>query len=144
MLFRSDPYSTKTCPDFWCVETLERLVEHCRDREEGDAASRAEVHERYRGGAASELFTYSTSTAVRASLLAAGFYVAQGQATGPKGQTTIALTEGALRWRSSSLLGREWLERWERSHARWPLSLTGENQTEYLERVRGHSQFQPL
>jgi len=75
------------------------------------------------------------------SLLAAGFYVAQGQATGPTGQTTVALTEGALPWRGATLLGAEWLDRWERSDAKWPLSLTGENQAEYLERVRSHPQF---
>jgi queuine tRNA-ribosyltransferase len=140
-----DPYSTKTCRDFWCVETLERIREHCEDREAvANAASLANL-----GGAvanaaiepATELFTYSTSTAVRSSLLAAGFFVSQGQATGPKGQTTVALTSGALAWRSHSLLGAEWLRKWERSEARWPLSLTGENQQEYLERVKEHPQF---
>jgi queuine tRNA-ribosyltransferase len=117
-----DPYSTKTCRDFWCVETLARLVSHA--------------------GPATELFTYSTSTAVRASLLAAGFWVAQGQATGPKVQTTVALTAGALAWRRESLLGREWFDRWERSGAQWPLSLSGENKEQFLERVRMHPQFQ--
>ncbi|MGZ3652236.1 MAG: tRNA-guanine transglycosylase, partial [Bdellovibrionota bacterium] len=122
-----DPYSTKTCRDFWCVETLQRIFEHSRDRE---------------GASATEIFTYSTSTAVRASLLAAGFFVAQGAATGPKVQTTVALTAGALPWRGETLLGKEWIERWERSGARWPLSLTGENQPDLLERVRLHPQFQ--
>jgi queuine tRNA-ribosyltransferase len=123
-----DPYSTKTNRDCWCVESLERLFEHAKDRADPGAC---------------ELFTYSTSTAVRASLLAAGFYVAQGQATGPKVQTTVALTRGALPWRASTLLGKEWLDRWERSGARWPLSLSGENQVEFLERVRAHPQFTP-
>jgi len=121
-----DPYSTKTCRDFWCVETLQRIFEHAKDRAVPGAT---------------EIFTYSTSTAVRASLLASGFHVAQGAATGPKVQTTVALNEGALPWRRESLLGQEWFERWERSGAQWPLSLTGENQADLLERVRNHPQF---
>jgi queuine tRNA-ribosyltransferase len=121
-----DPYSTKTCRDFWCVETLQRIYEHSKDRPEPGAT---------------EIFTYSTSTAVRASLLAGGFHVSQGAPTGPKVQTTVALTEGALPWRKETLLGQEWFERWERSGAQWPLSLDGENQPDLLERVRNHPQF---
>ncbi len=120
-----DPYSTKTCRDFWCVETLRRIFDHAAER----------------GGGATEFFTYSASTAVRAGFLAAGFHVAQGMSTGFKGQTTVALTEGALPWRKNSLLGSEWLARWERSEARWPLSVTGENQADLLDRVRNHPQF---
>ena len=41
---------------------------------------------------ATELFTYTYSTRVRAALLAAGFFVAKGRATGPKLETTIALS----------------------------------------------------
>jgi len=121
-----DPYSTKTCRDFWCVENLKRIFDHAAERETPGAT---------------EFFTYSASTAVRASFLAAGFHVAQGQATGFKGQTTVALTEGALPWRRDTLLGKEWLERWERSDARFPLSLSGENETDLLEKVRLHPQF---
>ncbi len=121
-----DPYSSKTCREFWCVETLQEIFEHTKDR---------------KNPGATEFFTYSTSTAVRASFLAAGFHVAQGAATGPKVQTTVALTEGALPWRKASLLGHDWLERWERSGARYPLTLSGEQEPEMLERVRNHPQF---
>ena len=124
-----DPYSTKTCRDFWCVETLQRVFEHSGDREKPGAT---------------EVFTYSTSTAVRAGFLAAGFHVAQGAPTGPKVQTTVALTSGALPWRKDYLLGKEWLERWERSGAQYPLTLSGENEPEMLERVRNHPQFKGL
>lgn len=119
-----DPFSTKTNYSFWCVENLERL----RERSEACPAG-------------TELFTYSASTAVRASLLAAGFFVARGAPTGPKGETTIACTEPALAWRRPDLLGPEWLGRWERSDARYPLTLSENADEEALLRVRGHKQF---
>jgi hypothetical protein len=40
-------------------------------------------------GHSADFFTYSSSTAVRAALLAAGFYVAKGRATGPRPETTM-------------------------------------------------------
>jgi len=124
-----DPYSTKTCRDCWCVENLQRIFEHSSDRQ---------------GPGATEIFTYSTSTAVRASMLAAGFHVAQGIPTGPKVQTTVAFTEGAMPWRGPFLLGQEWLDKWERSDARWPLTLSTEQESEMLERVRCHPQFRGM
>jgi queuine tRNA-ribosyltransferase len=89
----------------------------------------------------SELFTYSSSTAVRASLLSAGFYVAKGRGTGPKGETTIGFTHPALVWRRPQLLDAEWLGRWERSDARFPLTLGENPDEEALARVRSHQQF---
>jgi queuine tRNA-ribosyltransferase len=123
-----DPYSTKTCRDCWTVETLQRIFDHSADRQGP-------------GTFATEFFTYSTSTAVRASFLAAGFHVAQGQSTGHKLQTTIALTEGALPWRTESLLGQDWFNTWHRSDSAYPLTLSGEQEPEMLERVRNHPQF---
>jgi queuine tRNA-ribosyltransferase len=119
-----DPFSSKTNYPFWCVENLERL----RARAEGNPAG-------------AELFTYSSSTAVRASLLAAGFYVARGRSTGPKGETTIGLTYPALAWRENDLLGAEWLGRWERSEAKFPLTLAENPDEDALSRVRTHQQF---
>jgi queuine tRNA-ribosyltransferase len=121
-----DPFSAKTNYPFWCMENLKRV------------RARAEA---FPGGA--ELFTYSASTAVRASLLAAGFFVARGAPTGPKGETTIACTEKATPWRQGQLLGQEWLERWERSDARWPLLLSEKPDDETLHLVRSHRQFSP-
>ncbi|MGZ3693486.1 MAG: tRNA guanosine(34) transglycosylase Tgt [Bdellovibrionota bacterium] len=117
-----DPFSSKTNRDFWCVETLEKIFSRI-------------------GANAGEIFTYSASTSVRAAFLAAGFYVAKGVPTGPKGETTIALTNGALAWRKDQLLGQEWLERWERSDARWPLQLNDNKEDKMLERIRQHPQF---
>jgi queuine tRNA-ribosyltransferase len=63
--------------------------------------------------------TYTNATACRAAMLAAGFFVGRGPATGPKSETTIAFThpEDAA---PGQLLGPDWLDRWRRSSARWP------------------------
>lgn len=116
-----DPFSSKTNSEFWHLENLEKMFLKANAVEKG-----------------SELFTYSSSTAVRSTLLAAGFFVSQGAATGPKGSTTIASTKPALAWRSSQLLGKEWLERWERSDAKNPLSANSET---HLHKIRTHPQF---
>ncbi len=65
-----------------------------------------------------ELFTYTASTAIRTTLLAAGFHVAAGVPSGPKEETTIALLPGD--GLAHSLLGGEWLARRARSSARLP------------------------
>jgi queuine tRNA-ribosyltransferase len=59
-----------------------------------------------------ELFTFSSSTAVRAAMLGAGFFVARGVPSGPKEETTIALAHMEPEARNAyALLDREWLER---------------------------------
>ena len=77
-----------------------------------------------------ELFTYSSSTAVRSALLAAGFAVARGVGSGPKEETTIAFAN--LPHSTHAVLGADWLARLERSSARDP---------ELERRVRAHPQF---
>lgn len=114
-----DMFSHKADSSQWTVEALEQLRERL-------------------GGKCAEIFTYSTSTAVRASFLAAGFFVARGQATGPKGETTIALTgEPAGR----DLLGLEWLEKWKRSGAKEPFLAESARLQEMLSRIERHAQF---
>jgi Queuine tRNA-ribosyltransferase/S-adenosyl-L-methionine-dependent methyltransferase len=89
-----------------------------------------------------ELFTYSYSTSVRAAMLAAGFYVAKGVGTGPKAETTIALSPRAAALpHERELLGREWLGKWRRSDAQLPFGVPpGEER--WREAVSGHPQFQ--
>src|SRR6185436_19030733 len=65
-----DPFSAKTDTALWTPEVFARLFGRCRAKP-------------------AELFTYSASTAVRAALLNAGFFVAEGVGTGPKEATTI-------------------------------------------------------
>jgi queuine tRNA-ribosyltransferase len=88
-----------------------------------------------------ELFTYSASTSVRAALLAAGFYVARGRGTGPKTETTIALTpRAAAMLHGRDLLGAEWLDRWRRSDAQSPPGVAA-GDASWRDLVSGHAQF---
>jgi len=91
-----------------------------------------------------ELFTYSTSTAVRVALLAAGFHVARGCATGVKSETTIALTPSRAATSSHALLGGPWLARWEKSQARYPEPLPETGRPAFDRLIAGHPQFQPV
>lgn len=70
------------------------------------------------------LMTYSRSTAVRAAMLAAGFFVGRGVAAGPKPETTIAATcLSELNRCKRPGLGPEWLDRWTRSQAKYPADI---------------------
>ena len=119
-----DPFSYKTNHELWSLECFSKL-------------------ERYFAPRSVELFTYSASTAVRATLLAAGFFVAKGKASGPKSETTVALTSRSIqdvRVRSSrieaprwELLGGDWMARWNRSSVRVGDEVRG--------RVVSHPQF---
>jgi queuine tRNA-ribosyltransferase len=120
-----DPFSYKTDPGLWTVETFSRIFDHCL-------------------GEPAELYTYSASTAVRVALLAAGFFVAQGAGTGPKSETTIAFTKV-----SGSkdhpllprLLGQSWLTRWRRSDAKFPAAVRDEDKPAFEKLIESHPQF---
>jgi len=116
-----DPFSYKTDSRLWSLECFRKLFSHCENQ-------------------STELFTYSASTAVRAGLLGAGFYVAQGVGTGPKSETTIALTPAA-RHLPYQLLGPTWLERWNRSGAKFPLGIQAHEETHFREKLYSHSQL---
>mgnify|MGYP000384719741 CR=1 FL=1 len=110
-----DPFSFKTDSPLWTAPAFARLRERLGEREV-------------------RLFTYSASTAARGAMMSAGFWVARGRGTGPKAETTVALTPLAAlleqgRW---DILGSEWLRRWQRSRARTPELDPG---------VLGHAQF---
>jgi queuine tRNA-ribosyltransferase len=107
-----DPFSSKVDAPLWSLETFRALRAHLTG--------------------AVELLTYSKSTAIRSSLLAAGFHVARGVASGPKEETTIAMT---VPLPGHALLGREWLERRARSSAPCP--------AEVERLVLAHPQFTP-
>ncbi len=119
-----DPFSYKTDSVLWTVECFTRIFKRCEGR-------------------AVELFTYSNSTAVRSALLAAGFFVARGVGTGPKADTTIALTPQAVHARKDlELLSDEWLAKWERSGAKFPSCVEPADQLRFASLIRGHTQFQ--
>jgi queuine tRNA-ribosyltransferase len=114
-----DPFSPKTDAPLWTLDCFERVFAACAERD-------------------TELFTYSVSTAVRAAMLAAGFVVARGAATGSKGETTLAMTPLAAlqaRARGRVLLGAEWLERWLRSDAQLPSDVGPAEQSAFRARI---------
>jgi queuine tRNA-ribosyltransferase len=120
-----DMFSTKTSAEVWTAGIFRRLFDHCRGRE-------------------TELFTYTCSTANRAALLAAGFFVARGRNAGEKVETTIAMTPGALpalSARKRDLLPRDWLAKWERSAAKFPTDILPNERIAFEKIIRHHEQF---
>jgi queuine tRNA-ribosyltransferase len=109
-----DPFSPRANPALWTLRAF--------------AAARARCDE----GAA--LFTYSTATATRSALLLAGFFVGQGDPSGPKEQTTAAATDPSLLARP---LDARWLARLGRSSAPFPTDAP----QDAMARIRAHPQF---
>ena len=95
-----------------------------------------------------EMFTYSSSTAVRAALLAAGFVVApRGVPTGWRDETTIAMTpEAALCAveRRRTVLGADWLDRWRRSGTKFPSDVPADARDGFAERITRLAQFRSV
>ena len=117
-----DPFSFKTDSELWTLQAFRELAQLCEHK-------------------ATEIFTYTYSTRVRAALLAAGFYVARGRATGPKLETTIALSpRAALSAHGRELLDADWLDKWTRSDARVPMG-ADEADADWQSAVAGHAQF---
>jgi queuine tRNA-ribosyltransferase len=120
-----DMFSTKTSADQWTLTAFRRLFEVCGDN-------------------AAELFTYSCSTANRACLLAAGFYLAKGRNAGEKIETTIALTPATLKTSVASrheLLSTDWLGKWSRSAAKFPDEILPDDRSAFEQAIRSHEQF---
>jgi queuine tRNA-ribosyltransferase len=120
-----DMFSTKTSAELWTAEIFRKLFDACTGR-------------------AVELFTYTCSTANRAALLAAGFFVARGRNAGDKTETTIAFTPAALdlaRKEKRDLLSRDWLARWERSTAKFPTDVPPNERSAFEKIIRAHEQF---
>jgi queuine tRNA-ribosyltransferase len=120
-----DPFSAKTDTGLWTSEVFARIHRHC-------------------GPKPAELYTYSSATSVRVSLLTAGFYVAEGVGTGPKADTTLALTSPLNHPGAAKLLGAEWLGRWRRSISKFPAGITEEGKAAFEKRIESHPQFAGL
>ncbi|MEP6669658.1 MAG: tRNA guanosine(34) transglycosylase Tgt [Chthoniobacter sp.] len=123
-----DMFSSKTAADQWTLGAFREVFAAC-------------------AGRAVELFTYTCSTPIRAALLAAGFHVARGCSTIDKVDTTIALTPEAARTLSPGgyeLLGAEWLAKWGRSSAKFPIDLPADQQPAFEQAIRTHPQFQSM
>jgi queuine tRNA-ribosyltransferase len=120
-----DPFSYKTDSALWTGSVFAEIFDRCSTK-------------------SAELYTYSSSTAVRVAFLSAGFFVAQGAGTGPKLETTIAFTraEGhAYHPLAPPLLGREWLQRWRRSGAKFPVAISDEGKLQVERLIESHRQF---
>ncbi|MBY0370707.1 tRNA guanosine(34) transglycosylase Tgt [bacterium] len=115
-----DPFSFKTDSELWTPEIFASVFAQC-------------------AGKSTALYTYSASTAVRAALLSAGFYVASGQGTGPKAETTAAFTRF-----TEGLLGEAWLSRWQRSDARFPATIKEAARERFSSQILSHPQFSNL
>jgi len=116
-----DPFSANSDLRLWTLDAFLRLRTAC-------------------GGRSTELFTYSASTAVRATLLAAGFYVAKGRGIADRTETTVALAAKTPDTRHE-LLGSDWLAKWNRSEAKVPAWVQPNEQSAFETAVLGHPQF---
>jgi queuine tRNA-ribosyltransferase len=116
-----DPFSYKADSSLWSWRCFQDLFEYLENH-------------------STEIFTYSASTGVRAGLLNAGFYVAKGIGTGPKSETTIAVTPLAKK-SSYSYLERDWFEKWSRSGAKYPIGVDLEEEAEFAEKLLLHAQL---
>ncbi|HZE43419.1 MAG TPA: tRNA guanosine(34) transglycosylase Tgt [Steroidobacteraceae bacterium] len=117
-----DPFSFRTDSALWTLAAFRELAQACLQKP-------------------AELFTYTFSTSVRAAMLAAGFYVAKGRGTGPKAETTIALSpQAAAAAHDHELLGQEWLTKWRRSDAQAPFGSPADD-VSWQEAVLKHPQF---
>jgi queuine tRNA-ribosyltransferase len=115
-----DPFSAKVDAPMWSLETFTEL--------------------RARGGPL-ELFTYTNSTALRSSLLLAGFEVAHGVASGVKAETTIAVVATNEQPFSHPRLGPDWLDRRSRSTARFAADVPAERHADLERAIALHPQF---
>ncbi len=121
-----DPYSPTVNPEMWTLETFAALLG------------------RTDPGHPCLLTTYTRSTAVRVTLLLAGWFVGIGGATGEKDETTVAANVPGLLERP---LGRPWLEKkvYASTNAAplrgEPTDTRGPINEEDFERLRAHPQF---
>jgi queuine tRNA-ribosyltransferase len=122
-----DMFSSKTDGAPWTFAALQKLFAACQARP-------------------TELYTYTCSTPIRAGLLVTGFHVARGCGTVDKVDTTIALTPAAAalahsEGRELAWLGDEWLAKWGRSSAKFPVDLPEQEQQTFEKTHRAHPQF---
>ncbi|MEI9892480.1 MAG: MnmC family methyltransferase [Chthoniobacter sp.] len=119
-----DPYSPQSNPGMWTLDHFTRL----RACLAPDAPCL--------------LTNYTRSTAVRVTLLLAGFFVGHGHATGEKDQTTIASNDLAM---LEEPLDTGWLKRVDRSTNAAPLRSTSAGPApispEDWARLSAHAQF---
>ena len=117
-----DMYSAAANERLWSTEVFTRVFNRCPTKK-------------------TRLITYSSSTQIRSALLAAGFFVGYGAGSGPRADTTIAFNSREAIDPRITLLGDEWLSRWNRSSARTAKSISDTERADIENRVRSHPQF---
>jgi tRNA U34 5-methylaminomethyl-2-thiouridine-forming methyltransferase MnmC len=118
-----DPYSPAANPELWTLEHFTRL------------------HARLDPARPCLLTNYTRSTAVRVTLLLAGFFVGRGPATGEKDETTVATNALQL---LENPLDENWFARVQRSTRAAPLRegmAGGPITPDAHSRLRAHAQF---
>ncbi len=115
-----DPFSPKTNSELWTVDFFKLLFKYLKEKNVS-------------------IYTYSSSTLVRASLLCAGFYVASGVGTGPKSNTTKAFT--LMPNEEENLLNSDWLDRWKRSGSQFPNEYDENMKKQFSDAIIMHPQF---
>jgi tRNA U34 5-methylaminomethyl-2-thiouridine-forming methyltransferase MnmC len=111
-----DPYSPKMNEDMWTTDCFRLLRAKSRAPAEGGTV----------------LYTYSRATRIRVSMIAAGFYVGFGSATGLKNETTEASTDYRQLKNPASEI---WFDRWKRSHMRHPFDCKTPEQMSQIDQV---------
>ncbi len=114
-----DPFSFKADGPLWTLAAFARVKAACSKP--------------------AALYTYTNSTAARAAMLGAGFFVGPGVATGPKTETTVAWTQPG----PGALFGSALLEKWRRSGARWPADVPESARAAFTQAIEQHPQWQP-
>lgn len=118
-----DPFSSKSHEYFWNLSTWKMLRSFVGDHP-------------------MILLTYSASTAVRSGLLAGGFLVGAGVGTGPKSETTFAITPSARSiYPNIKLLDKTWLDKWQRSDAKYPIGAIPSDYQDITQSIVSHVQF---
>lgn len=117
-----DMYSAAANERLWSAEVFTRVFNRCASKQ-------------------TRLITYSSSTQIRSALLAAGFFVGYGAGSGPRADTTIAFNSREAIDSHMTLLGDEWLLRWNRSSARTSKNISDTERAGIENRVRNHTQF---
>jgi queuine tRNA-ribosyltransferase len=125
-----DPFSANADGPLWTLATFARIMRHC-------AAEGATLH------------TYSSSTAVRAKMLAAGWFVIAAPGAGARAESTVAVSTAATAaaacaWSGGHALGKDWLAKWERSSAKGGEGLDESERAAFDEAVRAHPQFREI
>lgn len=127
-----DPFSIKSDSYLWTTTSFKIICDICQERPH-------------------VLVTFSSSTAVRAALLGAGYFVFNTPGTGKRLEATVAVNRAEwLLYKSGDSkgeyghltpLGEDWLGRWHRSSSKLPSDIMTENAATFEQSIIGHEQF---